>query len=102
MTLKGVHNNVDFACAGLPDAAPSGILAGPLAGIRLQKLHKQQHTLRSHSIKEATTCSATAPKPSQFSAVRTRPVLHGVATDHSEQAVPGAKSNHWSNRPGQS
>ena len=40
MALKGINNNVDLACAGLPDAAPSSILASPLASICLQKLHK--------------------------------------------------------------
>ena len=53
MTLKGVDNDVDLACAGLPDAAPSSILAGPIAGVCLQKLHQEQHRLCSYSSKEA-------------------------------------------------
>lgn len=40
MALQGVDNNVYLSCTGFPDAAPSGVLAGPFAGVSLQKLHK--------------------------------------------------------------
>ena len=86
MTLKGINDNVDLACAGLPDAAPSSILAGPLASICLQKLHKQQHILRSYR------CPATAQ--SSLSSKRAQPVLHCVAIDQSEQASRG-QSHPW-------
>ena len=42
VTLEGIDNNVDLACTGLSHAAPSSILAGPVACVCLQKLHKQQ------------------------------------------------------------
>ena len=68
MTLKGINNNVDLACTGLPDAAPSSILASPLASICLQKLHKPQHMLCSHSSKSRYNMPSMEPKLSQFRA----------------------------------
>lgn len=35
MALQGIDNDIDLSCAGFPDAAPSGILACPLAGVSL-------------------------------------------------------------------
>ena len=51
MALQRVDNNVDLSCAGFPDAAPSGILACPLAGVSLQELHSSAEHTNSHHVK---------------------------------------------------
>lgn len=104
MTLKGVNHNVDFSCAGLPDTTPSSILAGPVTSIHLEKLHKQQHTLPSHSTKKPPH----AQQRPQNSPRSQRTLYRGIEVPTvstptiQNKLCQGPSPNQGSNRPGQS